>query len=108
MVDVRPCLFRAALFAIKHCLSTFGVQNKPQSDVNDFHCFAERVLDVAELIRKHKALQKTILPWLQSAQPSEAWVCSCFAVSHHNTGMECGQNDNIKLNQSVVWMTLSC
>jgi hypothetical protein len=64
---------------VKVAWALLGRQNELQSDVDDF-CFAERVLDVAELIQKHKALQKTILPWLQTAQPSEAWVCSWCSV----------------------------
>ena len=46
------------------------------------HAYAERVLDVAEIIRKHKSYWRTVLPWLQAAQPSEAWVSIKHKIYH--------------------------
>lgn len=46
------------------------------------HADAERVLDVAEVIRKHKSYQRAVLPWLLAAQPSEAWVSINHMVCH--------------------------
>ncbi|CAL5229049.1 g12298 [Coccomyxa viridis] len=40
----------------------------------------ERVLDVAEMIRKHSSYQRAVLPWLQATQPSEGWAPKALSV----------------------------